>query len=260
MHSPSTHRASNVGLVTMVTAGDTVRGRLDAWPYEPDVAHLVLLDHHMVPTRTNVEGWINEARQAPEPMRAVRTGAMFPEAAAVFADAGFTTIDALALLDLRLLTRSDRGRPSRRRNARATSRATSRRMRSNDLPAVAELDRSAFGNPWGNDVRSLLDITTATPRHRARVVESPDGLEAVAISGQSGSYGYLQRLAVHPDTRRRGHARHLVGDALHWMERRGASIALVNTGVDNDAALDLYRSLGFTRRAETLQILEHVLA
>jgi ribosomal protein S18 acetylase RimI-like enzyme len=242
--------------MTTVTAGDTVRGRLGAWPYEPDVAHLVLLDHHMVPTRTNIEAWITEARQTPEPMRAVRTGAMFPEAAAVFADVGFITIDALALLDLRLLKRSDRGRPGRRRNARATSR----RMRSNDLPAVAELDRSAFGNPWGNDVRSLLDITLATPRHRARVIESPDGLEAVAISGQSGSYGYLQRLAVHPETRRRGHARHLVGDALHWMERRGASTALVNTGVDNHAALDLYRSLGFTRRAETLQILEHVLA
>jgi ribosomal protein S18 acetylase RimI-like enzyme len=131
-------------------------------------------------------------------------------------------------------------------------------MRSSDLPAIAELDRTAFGDPWGNDVRSLGDITTATPRHQARVVEGPDGLEAFAISGQSGRYGYLQRLAVHPDARRRGHARHLVRNALHWMERRGASTALVNTGIDNVAALDLYRSLGFTRRAETLQILEHI--
>jgi len=232
-----------------------VRGRIDAWPYEPDVAHLMLLDHHMVPTRTDVEGWVTEARQAPEPNHAIRTGAMFPEAADVFADVGFTTIDTLALLDIRLLMRSDRGRPSRRRNAHTTTR----RMRSNDLPAVAELDRTAFGDPWGNDVRSLGDITTATPRHRARIVEGPEGLEAFAISGQSGRYGYLQRLAVHPDARRRGHARCLVGDALHWMERRGASTALVNTGVDNDAALGLYGSLGFTRRAETLQILEHIL-
>lgn len=235
-----------------MTAGDTVRGRLDTWPYEPDVAHLVLLDHHMVPTSTNVAGWVDEARQTPEPTRAVRTGAMFPEAAVVFTDVGFTTIDTLALLDVRLLTRRDRSRPGRR-----NASATTRRMRSNDLPVVAELDRTAFGNPWGNDVRSLSNITTATPRHRARVVEGPDGLEAFAISGQSGSYGYLQRLAVHPDARRRGHARRLVADALHWMERRGASTALVNTGVDNDAALDLYHSLGFTRRAETLQILEH---
>ena len=248
-----------------------MRGRIDAWPYEPDVAHLMLLDHHMVPTRTDVEAWVAEARQSPEPHRAIRTGAMFPEAASVFADVGFTTIDTLALLDIRLFERSDRGRPGTRRNARPgtrrnartatrrNARTTTRRMRSNDLPAVAELDRTAFGDPWGNDVRSLSDITTATPRHRARVVEGPEGLEAFAISGQSGRYGYLQRLAVHPDARRRGHAQHLVGDALHWMERRGASTALVNTGVDNDAALDLYRLLGFTRRAETLQILEHVL-
>ena len=255
LHGPSRPRASNVGIGTMATAGDTVRGRLDAWPYEPDVAHLVLLDHHMVPTRADVAAWVTAARQALEPIRAVRTGAMFPEAADVFTDVGFTTIDTLALLDVRLLTRRERSRPGRRRSAGATTR----RMRSNDLLGVAELDRTAFGNPWGNDVRSLRDITTATPRHRARVVEGPDGLEAFAISGQSGSYGYLQRIGVHPDARRRGHARRLVGDALHWMERRGASTALVNTGVDNDAALDLYRSLGFTRRIETLQILEHVL-
>jgi ribosomal protein S18 acetylase RimI-like enzyme len=249
-------------LVTTATARDTVRGHIVTWPYEPDVAHLVLLDHDMVPTRTDVGAWVAEARRAPEPKRAMRTGAMFPEAAGVFADVGFTTIDTLALLDIRLLTRSDRGRPDRRRNVRTTTRrnvrTTTRRMRSSDLPAIAELDRTAFGDPWGNDVRSLGDITTATPRHQARVVEGPDGLEAFAISGQSGRYGYLQRLAVHPDARRRGHARHLVRNALHWMERRGASTALVNTGIDNVAALDLYRSLGFTRRAETLQILEHI--
>jgi ribosomal protein S18 acetylase RimI-like enzyme len=240
--------------VTTATARDTVRGRLDTWPYEPDVAHLMLLDYHMVPTRTDVEAWVAEAHRAPEPKRAMRTGAMFPEAAGVFAEVGFATIDTLALFDIRLMARSDRDRPKRRRNARTTTR----RMRSSDLLAIAELDRTAFGDPWGNDVRSLGDITAATPRHQARVVEGPDGLEAFAISGQSGRYGYLQRLAVHPDARRRGHARHLVGGALHWMERRGASTALVNTGVDNDAALDLYRSLGFTRRAETLQILEHI--
>ena len=177
----------------MATAGDTVRGRLDAWPYEPDVAHLVLLDHHMVPTRADVAAWVTAARQALEPIRAVRTGAMFPEAADVFTDVGFTTIDTLALLDVRLLTRRERSRPGRRRSAGATTR----RMRSNDLLEVAELDRTAFGNPWGNDVRSLRDITTA-PRHRARVVEGPDGLEAFAISGQSGSYGYLQRIGFTP--------------------------------------------------------------
>ena len=108
----------------MATAGDTVRGRLDAWPYEPDVAHLVLLDHHMVPTRADVAAWVTAARQAPEPMRAVRTGAMFPEAAGVFTDVGFTTIDTLALLDVRLLTRRDRSRPRSSGAANADNHTT----------------------------------------------------------------------------------------------------------------------------------------
>ncbi|MDZ7734336.1 MAG: GNAT family N-acetyltransferase [Acidimicrobiia bacterium] len=70
--------------------------------------------------------------------------------------------------------------------------------------------------------------------------------------------GYLQRLAVHPDERRRGLGRSLVLDSLTWLRRRGATVVLVNTQEDNHAALALVlekESLGFERRAEELAVL-----
>lgn len=244
---------SSVALVKLVTVGDSVRARVSPWPYDADVEHLVLLDHHMVPTAADVQRWITDAPTRPSDtsersIRAIRTGAVFPDAARAFQAAGFETIDELALLELRLLG----PRPRLRRSG-------TRRMRASQISEVARLDRAAFGDPWGNDERSLTDITKATARHRARIV--PLGTDvtdigAFAITGHSGSVGYLQRLAVLPSARRSGFARRLVNDSLTWMQRRGATTAMVNTALDNEAALALYADFGFTRRRETLSILQ----
>lgn len=226
-----------------------VRARFADWPYEPDVTQLILLDHQMLPTVDAVRSWVRQAMDSTPHLRAIRTGAMFPVAADAFTEAGFHTIDTLALLETSLPARTT-GR-----------RSDTQRLRACHLPDVAALDRRAFGDPWGNDVRSLTAITDATPRHRARIVTDVDehGERCVggfAITGQSGVFGYLQRLAVDPSARGRGIARRLVDDSLRWMQRRGATTAMVNTALDNDAALSLYDSVGFRPRTETLRILE----
>lgn len=254
------HRSS-VGAVTDTTEGlglhDHVRARFASWPYESDVTQVILLDHKMVPTPESIGGWMAEAVAANPGVRAIRTGAMFPAAAAAFTAAGFRPIDTLALLEARLAPTSapTSARTSRRR------RTATQRLRASHLLDVAALDRRAFGDPWGNNVRSLNDIADATPRHRGRVVNvsDADGAQHIggfALTGQSGAFGYLQRLAVDPQLRRRGIARRLADDSMRWMQRRGATTAMVNTALDNDAALALYADLGFRRRSETLTILE----
>jgi len=77
-----------------------------------------------------------------------------------------------------------------------------------------------------------------------------------SITGRAGSAAYLQRLAVDPRARRRGVARQLVDDACRWATRRGATRILVNTGVDNDAALALYDQTGFRRAPDELVVLQ----
>ncbi len=47
-----------------------------------------------------------------------------------------------------------------------------------------------------------------------------------------------------------------VADSMQWMQRRGATTAMVNTALDNEAALALYAAAGFRRRTDTLTILE----
>ena len=53
-----------------------------------------------------------------------------------------------------------------------------------------------------------------------------------------------------------GHGRALTIDALRWMMRRRLGDCLVNTSVDNAAALALYDSIGFQRMDEQLTVLQ----
>jgi GNAT superfamily N-acetyltransferase len=230
----------------MVTAPNPVRARLGTWPYQPEIAHLVLLDHNMVPDEHHVRDWVDEARR--RGARAIRTGAVFPRAAPAFLTAGFEPIDRLALLDLDLTgvhLPPTSGAPGRLQ-----------RLRRPRLDAAARVDAAAFGSTWANDAATLAEINDATPHHRARHVVRRGDTVAFAISGRARTSGYVQRLAVHPDHRRNGIGRHLLHDALGWMRRRGVRRVMVNTAVDNVAALRLYEQSGFRRSGDTLVMLE----
>lgn len=240
-------------------ANPTARAELRRWPLDPTIAHLVLLDVHMEPDAQAIDGWVRDAF-ATTGITRIRTGALFPAAAAAFGNAGFIEADRLALLE----------RPLHDRVTVTTPPGLSTRpLRASDLPAAADIDRASFPDGWQHDATSLHDIATATPRARRRVVAASPGRRArgerrrrapigFAITGVAGPNGYLQRLAVHPRARRNGAARLLVDDALDWLVRRGAQRAMVNTGTDNHPALDLYRRTGFQRLRDELVVVEFV--
>ncbi len=210
----------------------------------------------MIPVPADIDRWIGDV--AGTGARVVRTNALFPEAATVFERAGFATASELVLM-----SRDLRGPGSDPRHAQdaSTARSTrSRRMRGRDLADASAVDAASFPDSWANDVRSLAEIRTATPHHRSRVIDGPaGGIHAFAISGRAGPMGYVQRLAVHPAARRRGLARVLLTDALRWMRRRGCATALVNTAVDNRAAIALYDSFGFRALDHRLRIMERAM-
>ena len=129
-----------------------------------------------------------------------------------------------------------------------------RRGRSADWPAVLAVDAGSFAPFWRLDTEGLREAIEATPVTRFRVAaprRSGDVL-AYAVTGLSGTQGYLQRLAVHPEHRRSGLGRALAIDGLRWLRRKAVSEAVVNTQLGNDAALKLYLSLGF--RHEPIQL------
>jgi ribosomal protein S18 acetylase RimI-like enzyme len=235
--------------VNTAAAEHPVRARLGIWPHEPDVAHLVLLDHHMQPSAQHVADWIAQARA--RGARAVRTGALFAPSTPAFTAAGFRPIDTLRLLELDLR----RWQPP----PDAPQRHRLRRLRSPMLSDAAAVDQLAFAAPWANTASALGDIVAATPQARARCICIDGEMVAFSICGRAARWGYVQRLAVHPDARRQGLAAQLLTDALRWMRRRDVQRVLVNTATDNDAALALYRANGFEDQTEDLLILEHAL-
>lgn len=219
------------------------------WPNDSSVAHLIFVDHQVVPTPDAIEEATECARE--RGARAVRTSALFPRAAEALLTAGFSPIDQLALLTSELDPDHLASLPEIEHRTRPMHPWMHRR--------AAVVDRAAFGPTWGNDAASLRDIRRATPVHHARTVQHGRAVVGFAISGAAGDNGYLQRVAVDPEQRRQGIARDLVVDALHWMARSHRARCLVNTGIDNVGALALYEGLGFRRLADDLTIAERPL-
>jgi ribosomal-protein-alanine N-acetyltransferase len=236
---------------------------LGRWPYDDRVAHLVLLDHHMVPTTNDIAEWVAEAGATGA--TTVRTGALFPDSTSPFLDSGFRVADTLTLLDRTLLDRAVPDRTPETRSSgsapgpRASGTVRLRRLRASMLHEAADIDRRSFSSPWANDASALADIMTATPYHRSRSVHLDGRMVAFSISGRADRSGYVQRLAVDPSARRRRFAQLLLDDALRWMQRRDVSRVMVNTAADNQPALALYESIGFERQPGALLILERVL-
>lgn len=135
---------------------------------------------------------------------------------------------------------------------------------------VLAVDNAAFAPFWRFDAQSLAEAIAATPysRFRAALVDAPKGphdraddrVAGYAVCGRSGTRGFVQRLAVDPALRRGGIGTRLMLDGLHWMRAHGVRRAVVNTQVENEAALALYRGLGFIEEPTGLSVLSTGLA
>jgi ribosomal protein S18 acetylase RimI-like enzyme len=119
---------------------------------------------------------------------------------------------------------------------------------------VLELDSRTFDDFWRLDDDGLSDAMDATPVSRMRVIRDP-GIVGYAVAGRAATQGFLQRLAVDPSHQGSGLGSALVHDALRWMQRRGATIAWVNTQEANTRALALYEHLGFRPADHHLTVL-----
>ncbi|HTH04781.1 MAG TPA: GNAT family N-acetyltransferase [Ilumatobacteraceae bacterium] len=222
--------------------------QLRPWPNDPTAMLLVFVDHTSIPAGVDLEEAVARARS--EGIRTLRTSALLPRAAEVAREHGFVPIDTLHLLRLPF---DEATRERIEVLARASGHDT-RPLRAWHHGHAATVDQDAFGATWGNDAASVADIRVATPHHRARLVRDGRQMAGFAISGWGGHTGYVQRVAVRRDHRRRGIARSLVVDALAWMGGLPVTAAYVNTGLDNAAALALYEDLGFERLDERLVI------
>jgi len=236
--------------------------RVAPWQGQADIASVVPLPGAGAPPPSTVHRWREQLAQ--RGYKAVVTGAMARADAVAFLEGGFRVRERLHLLgrDLGELPEPPDD---------AARAVVLRRPRRADRDGILAADAASFGPDWRFDRVALADAVAATPVSRVRVVDGDDGddgdgdgdggvIVGYAISGRAGPLGYLQRLAVRPEARRRGLGAALVLDGLRWMRRRGARRALVNTQVGNDGALALYHHLGFRPEPDDLVVLTADLA
>lgn len=223
--------------------------RIAAWPGDPATVQLLLVDHRVLPSESEVTEILEKIRA--RGAGRVRSGVLFPAAAQMFSELGFRTADSLALLELsrtRLtaLTHNPVGGSKNRVGPIGIFHRAQ----------VVAVDQAAFGPMWGYDRHAILSMRSATPLFRARCVRRERRVAGYLMAGIGDRTGYIQRLAVSPQHRRAGIANDLVHDSLIWMSEHSVTSVLVNTGVHNEAALRLYQELGFEMRPEVLTVAE----
>lgn len=222
--------------------------RISPWRQSADTALLGLVPGTQAPTADFVRQLLEELGE--RGFRRALTTALGPLEQPGFLAAGFEVESRLVVLERDLASVPEPPPAS----------SYLRRPRRGDRAAIVAADTLAFGEFWRIDEAGLDDALKATPHSRLRVAASPgmNGASAVvgyAVTGRSGRTGFLQRLAVHPGAQRIGLGSALAVDGMRWLRRGRARTVMVNTQPDNEAALCLYRRLGFEVQPVGLSVL-----
>ena len=184
----------------------------------------------------------------------ITTSAISKQETYPFLKAGFTVRE-----ELHLLTRNIRKQTStdnQEEKPTPKQRFNIRRAYPWEQQNILEIDEKTFDSFWNFDKRSLKEAIRATPTTLVSVLLVEKTIVGYAITGKNGSYGYLQRLAVHPNSNGQGYGTALVKNALKWLESKGARQVLVNTQQQNHRAFRLYETLGFRKQEEGLFVLK----
>jgi ribosomal protein S18 acetylase RimI-like enzyme len=232
----------NLAPVPNVLHGSGASCRVRTWSGDATVAQIIMYHDRRPPTAEDVHRWC--ADLAAVGFDRVRTGALYGHQADRLLPFGFAPLQRLALLEHS--APGDVPRPD----------GPTERLHADEEQAASVVDQAAFAWPWSLDAAAIAEVRSATPRHHARAIHRDGRLVAFAVSGRDGRLGFLQRLAVDPAAQRAGLGRRLVLDSLRWAARRRVARVLVNTHVDNDAALRLYETTGFVRMNDELVVLE----
>ncbi len=235
----------------------TARAR--PWPEVPSRAVLLIGGSHsptvQLPDTPILQSWVDTLSQWG--YDSVRTSPLAPIAAAALSTVGFNTSQNLTLLE-----RVDQGPVTVDHLLRSLrSRSPMSRMpKPSMVEAILRIDRAAFGQEWMMDRLTFREALRATRRSRIFISLVDGEISGFLIAGITDSYGFIQRLAVHPDFQHRGEASSLVQNSLAWIQSSGCRSTVVNTEVSNAAALSIYERNGFVALDYNLSVMERQLS
>ncbi|MBZ4416345.1 ribosomal protein S18-alanine N-acetyltransferase [Myxococcus sp. RHSTA-1-4] len=122
-----------------------------------------------------------------------------------------------------------------------------RQMTVEDMPAVMALEKQSFKNPWSPE---LLQRELQHEWSTILLVEEERGAGAPVLLGLAIFWivhdeVHVLNVATAPEHRRRGVARAVMDEVLARGKARHCTLATLEVRRSNEAALQLYRSLGF---------------
>jgi ribosomal-protein-alanine N-acetyltransferase len=122
-----------------------------------------------------------------------------------------------------------------------------RQMTVADMPAVMALEKQAFKNPWSAELlqRELQHEWSTILLVEEEREEGGPLLLGLAIFWIVHDEVHVLNVATAPEHRRRGVARAVMDEVLARGKARRCTLATLEVRRSNEAALQLYRSLGF---------------
>jgi ribosomal-protein-alanine N-acetyltransferase len=111
-----------------------------------------------------------------------------------------------------------------------------------DAPALAVIERRAFGDPWSE---ASFRESLAAAWSFGLVAEHDDAIVGYLIAREAAGTGEILNLAVDPPHRRTGVARALLDAGLTALRQRAVDEVFLEVRVSNEAAQALYRRAEF---------------
>ncbi len=122
---------------------------------------------------------------------------------------------------------------------------TIRKMLSEDIPAVSQIDRMSFSLPWPEQTYHYE--VSANRLARCLVAETEEGtIAAMIVSWLVVDELHIATIATHADYRRQGVGSQLLTAALEDGKRMGMHRAFLEVRKSNEAAQAMYRKFGFS--------------
>jgi ribosomal-protein-alanine N-acetyltransferase len=120
-----------------------------------------------------------------------------------------------------------------------------RAMQPEDIPAVMNIDRDSFPNPWPENTYQYE--LRKNPASHLLVIQSRETAQIVGVAGYwlIIDEAHISTFAVHPAWRKRGVGKVLLTAMLRNAAGSGATSAMLEVRAGNAAAQALYGGFGF---------------
>jgi ribosomal-protein-alanine N-acetyltransferase len=173
----------------------------------------------------------------------VYSPALYPEATAVWAKAGYIPFGQLQVMEMPI----GPGITPPRHQIQAT--------RNPAWEPLVSIDQAAFEGFWRMGEAGLVEAMRATPRSVVLEARLDGALAGYALTGAQTTLSFLQRVAVAPAFSGQGVGSSLVRASLAWAAARGSRVMVLNVRPENERARQLYEREGFEMRDFHLELL-----